>query len=186
MMTRSRTTAEMITLEGYTALPPDSTHRYEVSGGVLVREPRPGRPHGAAAALITHHLVAHALEHGGIVTTETGFVLIEEPLTLRGPDVAYVRGEPEPYGEPEGFIRGAPDLAVEVASPSNTASDLHEKVLQYFEAGGVEVWVVHPRTRTVVIHASASEARTLGMGDEITGGDLLPGFRLPVAEIFRF
>lgn len=58
-------------------------------------------------------------------------------------------------------------------------------MLDYFQAGARQVWVVHARTRTVVIHTSASKARTLGASEEIAGGDVLPGFTLPVAEIFR-
>lgn len=181
-----RATAGSMTIAEYTALPREDARHHELSRGRLVSEPRPGRLHGAAVALLAHHLVAYALEHGGVVTTETGFVLAENPPTLRGPDVAYVRTQRPSYGASEAYVRGAPDLAIEVASPSNSAGELQAKVLEYFEAGTRQVWVVHPRTRTVVVHTSASEARTLGLADEIDGGDLLPGLTLAVREIFRF
>jgi Uma2 family endonuclease len=159
---------------------------HELSEGVLVREPRPGRPHGTAVALAAHHLVAYALEHGGFVTAETGHVLGEDPPTVRGPDVAYTRREPVPYGKPTGFIRGAPDLAVEVISPTNRWADIRAKVRQYFEAGSRRVWIVDPETRSVVVHTSPDASRTLTADDTLEGGDVLPGFRLEVAQLFRF
>lgn len=176
----------LMTLEQFERLPASDELTYELSEGVLVREPRPGRPHGTAVALAAHHLVAYALEHGGFVTTETGYVLADDPPTVRGPDVAYTRGDPVPYGKPAGFIRGAPDLAVEVISPTNRWADIRAKIRQYFEAGSRLVWIVHPETRSVVVHTSPDASRTLGDTETLDGGEALPGFRVDVAQLFRF
>lgn len=83
-----------------------------------------------------------------------------------------------------GFLRGAPDLAVEVVSPSNRAGDIQEKVREYLGAGGSQVWVVYPRTRSIAVHASPGGARVLGEDDTLHGGDLLPGLSVPVVELF--
>jgi Uma2 family endonuclease len=186
-MAASETDAQrLLTIAEYERLPGSDEYLIELSRGVLVREPRPGRPHGTAVMLMGKYLVDYALEHGGVVTTETGYVLEEGPDTLRGPDVAYTRRDPTPYREPGGFIRGAPDLAVEVISPSNTWVDIQAKVQQYFGAGGRLVWIVHPGARSVVVHTSPTESHTLREHETLDGGDVLPGFALPVAELFRF
>jgi Uma2 family endonuclease len=186
-MTASNVDVERpLTIDEFQRLPESDEYLFELSRGALVREPRPGLPHGTAVVLMGKHLVDYALEHGGVVTTETGYVLEEGPDTLRGPDVAYTRREPTPYRKPGGFVRGAPDLAVEVISPSNTWVDIQEKVQQYFGAGARLVWIVQPGARSVVVHTSPHESRTLREAETLEGGDVLPGFALPVAELFRF
>lgn len=82
-----------------------------------------------------------------------------------------------------GYFRGAPDIAIEVVSPSNTAADIQEKVLDYLEARTALVWVVYPRTRTLVEHRSMSEVRMLGV-DDVLSAPLLPDFALRVADLF--
>jgi Uma2 family endonuclease len=186
MAASERDLVRRMTISEFERLPESDEFQYELSRGVLVREPRPGRPHGTAVMLMGKYLVDYALEHGGVVTTETGFVLEEGPDTLRGPDVAYMRADPAPYGKPAGFIRGAPDLAVEVISPANTWVDIQEKVQQYFGAGCRLVWIVQPKTRSVLVHSSPDESRTLREHDTLDGADVLPGFALPVADLFRF
>lgn len=176
---------EVLTLEEFRAMEESDAYLFELDDGVLVREPRPQRPHGAAVVLLGHHLASYALEHGGIVLTETGFVLQEDPPRVYGPDLSYLREDPAGYGERGGWIARAPDIAVEVVSPSNRAAELQRKVERYFEAGAVEVWVVYPATRSIVLHRAPGESSTLG-GDEIVTSDLLPGFALRVSEIFRF
>lgn len=78
----------------------------------------------------------------------------------------------------------APDLAAEILSPSNTASGVQEKVLEYLDAGTRLVWVIDPRTRVVNTYRSRTDVRLLGELDELDGGEVLPGFRLPVKDLF--
>lgn len=172
------------TIEEYRSLPDEDGFLSELAQGALVREPRPGPRHGATVMLLGKRLVDWALENGGTVTTESGFVLAEDPPTVRGPDLAYLRRVEEPYGTEDAFVRGPPDLAVEVVSPSNSAAGIQRKVIEYFQAGSSQVWIVHPETRTVVVHRSETEARVLREGDHLEGGDLLPGLDVPLSKIF--
>jgi Uma2 family endonuclease len=78
-----------------------------------------------------------------------------------------------------------PDLAVEVISPNEVHEDVLMKVNEYFAFGVRTVWVVVPRTREIYVYRTASDVRILTATDELDGGDLLPGFRLPLADLFR-
>ena len=110
---------------------------------------------------------------------------ITDPATVRGPDLAFVSSPRLPSGPPErGFLAFAPDLCVEIISPSNTSVEIHEKVLDYLEAGTGAVWVVHPEARTVTEYLSPTEIRILSVTDELDGGEILPRFRIPVASLF--
>lgn len=187
MATSEHDAPRRMTLEEFQRLPESDEFLYELDAGILVREPRPARPHGTAVVLMGKHLVDYALEHGGVVTTATGYVLGEDPDTLRGPDVAYTREDPALYGgDADGFIRGAPDLAVEVLSPSNRWTDIRRKIDQYFAAGARMVWIVDPQSKSVTVHPSADRSHTIGPDGTLEGDRVLPGLRLPVAELFRF
>ncbi len=176
---------EYLTMEQFRAMDESDEWLYELDDGLLVREPRPKRPHGTALSLLAHALTGYALEHGGIVVTETGVILEEDPPRVYGPDLAYYREDPAPYGERDGWITRAPDVAVEVISPSNRAGEMRRKIRKYFESGAGEVWVVYPSSRSVEIHLGTGEIRAL-RGNEAIISDTLPGFELPVSGIFRF
>lgn len=166
---------------------PDDECRSELVRGRLVREPPAGMDHGwlatRFAVLISLFVDRHAL--GKVFTADTGFVLFEEPPTVRASDVAFVALDrlPPPQ-ESIGFGRLAPDLAVEIVSPSNTALEILEKAEDYLDAGTRLVWVVEPRRRSITVYRSRKEIRLLGEDDSLDGYDVLPGFSLPVAEIF--
>lgn len=176
---------DVLTMEQFRAMDESDEWLFELDDGLLVREPRPARPHGSAVMLLGRHLVDYALEHGGIVVTETGIVLQEDPPRVYGPDLAYYREDPAPYGDRSGWITRAPDLAVEVISPSNRAAEMRRKIRKYFESGATEVWVVYPFGRSVELHIGTGAIRALG-GDEVITSDVVPGLELPVSEIFRF
>jgi Uma2 family endonuclease len=187
MATSEHDVPRRMTLEEFQRLPESDHYLYELDAGLLVREPRPARAHGTAVVLMGKHLADYALERGGVVTTETGYVLGEDPDTLRGPDVAYTRHDPTPHrGDPAGFIRGAPDLAVEVLSPSNRWAEIRRKIDQYFTAGARMVWIVDPASRSVTVHPGPDRSQTVGPDGTLHGADVLPGFRMAVAELFRF
>jgi Uma2 family endonuclease len=96
--------------------------------------------------------------------------------------VSYYRARPQTRG----IVRGAPDLAVEVLSPDEGPAAVREKVAEYLAAGVALVWVVDtaPDRETVTVHRPGQPARVLGRGDLLTGEDVLPGFRLPLAELW--
>lgn len=176
----------LLTVEEFERLPYDEG-RSELVRGRVVREPPAGFSHGALASRINVLLAGFVRERnlGIVVAAETGFVLSEEPSTVRAPDAAFVSHDRlPPEGPPAGFARFAPDLAVEVLSPSNTATDIQEKALDYLDAGTRAVWVVDPAARTVTVWRSRSEIRVLREDEELVGADALPGFRTRVGALF--
>ena len=121
---------------------------------------------------------------GVVATADTGFQIAHDPDTVRAPDVAFVRAERVPAGGVRGFFQGTPDIAVEVVSPGDRPSEVTAKSQAWLAAGCSVVWVVDPQTATVSIYSSRSEIAVLHSPDILDCRDLLPGFRLPVAEIF--
>ena len=121
----------------------------------------------------------------GRVVCETGFVLARDPDTVRGPDVAFVSQERlTGLEDPGGFPEGAPDLAIEIRSPHDRPGELRAKVADYLAAGSRQVWVVDTERRVVTVYPSLLAPHTLEEGDELDGGDVLPGFRILVKELF--
>ena len=117
---------------------------------------------------------------------ETGFLLSSDPDTVRAPDFAFVSTARLPGGHvPPGYFPGAPELAVEVLSPSESPQEVKQKLRAYFAAGCRLVWIVDPLAQTIRVYAAPSRSRTLTIDDELAGGDVLPGFRCPVREIFE-
>lgn len=174
------------TLSEYEQLPEEDGFWIELVEGRLVREPRPNAEHSWLTMKLSALILAHAEENRlGLTVVEPGFVLADDPPTVRGPDIAFIaRKNLPPGGFPPVFWTGPPDLAVEVVSPSNTRAEIREKVLEYLAAGTRLVWVVEPRTRTVTAYRSRTDVRVLTGSDILGGHDVLPGFRLRVAELF--
>jgi Uma2 family endonuclease len=166
---------------------PDDGRRRELVGGFLVSEPPASFRHGDMAAEIFRRLIEFARQHdlGRVVSTETGFLLARDPDTVRAPDVAFVsRSTIERAGRFRGFFPGAPDLAVEVLSPSERPADVHAKSGDYLAAGTRLVWVVDPSRRQVRVHRSLLKPSILDVADTLEGDDVLPGFRVRVALLF--
>lgn len=156
--------------------------RCELIRGELVMMVPPGGEHAEISNEIAHRLTLFVKPKKlGRVLAEAGFILARDPDTVRAPDVAFLcAGRPRERG----YIRGAPDLAVEVLSPDDRPGYVREKVAEWLEAGAGVVWIADPRSRTVAVHAPGVAPRILGESDSLSGGDLLPGFTLPVREIF--
>ena len=146
-----------------------------------------GFDHGAVMMNISAPLAQYvkARRLGVVCGAETGFVLARKPDTVLAPDVAFVRRERIPAaGRPRSFWEGPPDLAVEVRSPGDTRREVAEKVAAWLAAGTLAVWVADPSDASVTVHLPGQAARRLEAGDTLDGAPLLPGFRLPVAEVF--
>lgn len=176
-----------LSLEEFRGLTEDEGFRVELSRGRLVREPRPGAGHGWLVGRIVMLLGVHAHRRDlGIVVSETGFLLERDPPTVRGPDAAFISAERLGEGEiPAGFWPVAPELTVEVLAPANTAEEIREKVMQFLEAGTRTVWVVRPEARSVTVWTPPAEARVVDEDGTLDAGDVVPGFRIEVAELFR-
>ena len=118
----------------------------------------------------------------GTVIGEVGFHLERDPDTVRAPDVAFLSAGRDQSRR--GYYPGTPDIAVEVLSPNDNEREVAEKVAEWLAFGTDTVWVADPYARTVTVHRSGQEPVLLGEGDTLTAETLLPGFALPVREIF--
>ena len=176
---------QLLTATDYWQLPDNGVQRALVRGEVVETMP-PGGRHGVIAAILATLLRLWARSGPrGVVGVESGFTLTHNPDTVRGPDVFYVRPDRIPRsGIPEAFWEIAPDLAVEVVSPTETAEEIREKVRDFLAAGTPLVWVIYPRTQEVVVHTPDGLARTLSVDETLSAPDVLPGFSCTVAELF--
>jgi Uma2 family endonuclease len=161
--------------------------RCELVRGELIMMSPSGFEHGMIVMRIASPLNATAVAKGlGVVTgAETGFQIARDPDTVCSPDVGFVLSKRIPDRPPSGFFPGAPDLAVEVVSPTDRARQVVSKVHEWLDAGCALVWVVDPVSRTVTVYGRDKEATMLDQSATLTCDDLVPGFSLPVAEIFR-
>jgi Uma2 family endonuclease len=160
--------------------------RCELVRGELVMISPAGSEHGWIVTNVTVPLAIFVKQRclGRVFGAETGFRIGHDPDTVRAPDVAFVTAVRIGAKLTSGFFPGAPDLAVEVLSPDDRAGEVLAKVQDWLDAGCRAVWVVDPRTHTVTVYRSLSEIVVLGTSEILSGGDLLPEFRLPVSEIF--
>ena len=171
------------------ALPDDLDHRYELVEGRLVKMSPTGGSHGRRASDLNGALWSHVTRQGlGVVLgAETGFNLTrpgERRETVLAPDVAFVRAEHAALTETDDFPHVAPDLAVEVASPSDSRRRMSEKARRWLDRGARLVWVVWPRRREIdVWRAGDAQPRVLTASDTLDGGDVVPGFGVPVAQV---
>jgi Uma2 family endonuclease len=177
---------ETMTARDLWQLPAIGTRRELVRGEVIDTRP-PGGQYGAIAVILAMLLRLWTRRSaGGYVGVEAGYILAHDPDTVRGPDVSYVRADRiPPSGIPEGFWNLAPDLAVEVVSPNETAEEVREKVRDFLGAGTPLVWTIYPRTREVIVHTPDGLARTYGSSDTIEFPDILPQFTCAVTELFE-
>ncbi|ABU57924.1 Uma2 family endonuclease [Roseiflexus castenholzii] len=177
--------AQLMTAESFWLLPEGPIRRALVRGEVVETMPLGGR-HGMLALRIGARLQQWAEAGGhGVVCVESGFVLARNPDTVRAPDVAFVAAAHIPVtGVPDGFWEQAPDLAVEIVSPSETAGDAREKVRDFLSAGARLVWEVHPRTHEVLVHRAEGSIQALSGDDLLQDPDVLPAFSCRVADIF--
>jgi Uma2 family endonuclease len=162
--------------------------RLELSQGELVVMSPAGGEYGVVAGTFFGLIWNFVREHktGYVTAAETGYILAQTPDgrdTVRAPDVGFVAKDRLPDGLPQGYIPSAPDLAVEVVSPNDEAEAVQRKVMEYLRHGTRLMWVVYPRTRSVVVH-TAEKAITLDIHGTLDGDDVLPGFHVPVGRIF--
>ena len=121
----------------------------------------------------------------GTCFSGTGFILEREPDTVLGPDVSFVRAERLPAEIPEGYMVGAPDIAVEIVCPDDPARYVLDNIVAYLDAGTPIVWIVEPKREIVLDYRADGGFRVLRDGDTMDGGDVLPGFGQMIAEVFR-
>lgn len=166
---------------------PDAGVRYELVQGALRQMSPAGFHHGRLIMNIATPLDQHVRTQqlGVVCAAETGFLLARDPDTVRAADVAFIcQARIDPSAEIEGYWPGAPDLAVEVVSPHDLYTEVDAKVADWLDAGTRMVVVINPRKHTVTVYRSRTQIVVLREQDTLDGGDVLPGWTLPVANIF--
>ncbi|MCC6612079.1 MAG: Uma2 family endonuclease [Anaerolineae bacterium] len=163
----------------------------EIEGGQWVGfdedETMAGEEHGRIEFRLLLRLGNHVELHklGNVYPGDTVFVLHGSPEDIqikRRPDLAFVsRGRVKPT---KGYIYAAPDIAVEIISPTERPTDIRQKLREYLDYGVQQVWQVFPESQEIQIHLPDGTARTYRAGEVIDGGDLLLGFQLDVATVF--
>ena len=160
--------------------------RYEIVYGEVRERAMPSPRHGRIQAEIAAELINFVKKNKfGVVYTETHFEFAEN--LSRVPDVAFVSFERFPESGEDKTSRWhiAPDLAVEVISPSDNYEDVQEKIAEYFTFGVRQVWIISPETKSLTVYHSPKQTTIFGAEDVLVCEDILPGFRLPLAEIFQ-
>ena len=177
-------TKTLLTADELEQMPDDDSVQTELDEGELITMPPAGEDHGNCeveiASILRNHVKQHRL--GRVYAGDTGFRLSDG--TVRAPDVAFVRQERLEALKSKGFAKGAPDLAVEIFSPSDSVPQLMRKVKQYFAAGCHTVWIVYPDAREIHVLEAAGADRILRDDDLMEAPELLPGFSVPIAEFF--
>lgn len=179
------TGAKLMTAEELLAMPDDG-YRYELIRGELVKMAPASHAHGREGNRVNRTLSNHVFDNGlgETYAAETGFVLSRSPDTVLVPDVSFVRKEREEAArDVPGYFPGPPDLAVEVVSPNDRLTEVAAKVSDWLEHGTLMVIVVNSRNRTVRVHTPDGVIE-LTEEDTLDGGDVVPGWNMPVADIF--
>ena len=142
--------------------------------------------HGWVNMNIAAPLATFVKQHnlGYVFGAETGFIVERNPDTVLAPDVAFVRRDRIPGEIPRKFFAGPPDLAVETLSPGDSASKVQRKTEDWLSNGCHEVWLIDPRLKSATICTLGSQGVQVEAVDRLTTS-LLPGFELPVVEVFR-
>ncbi len=168
---------------------PDDEWRYELVEGRLVRMSPTGWSHGRVVMALLRAVDRFVEEHhlGEVCPAETGFRISAEGEadTVLAPDLAYVRAGREPAPGTEGYPHLAPNLVAEVVSPSQGRSEMGAKAQRWLSAGVQLVWIVAPEARTVEVWRDGGLVRIVTDEEELAGEEVLPGFAVAVADLFR-
>src|SRR6266567_7464366 len=158
-------------------------HAELVRGALVVREP-PGLRHGRIALEIAAAIAAHVrAQQLGRVYVESGFKLTSNPDTVRGPDVAFIRETRLPEPEPVGYPALAPDLVVEILSPTDRPGEVLGRVADWLSAGTRLVWVIDPERRVIRIYRADGADEIVTREQALDGADVVPGFACQLATI---
>jgi Uma2 family endonuclease len=181
----SAVASKLITAEEFARMPnPANGARQELVKGEIIEMPPPQGRHGYLqvefAAILRQFVKPNKL---GWIVTESGTLLAHDPDTVRGPDVSFysIARQPEP---PDAYFEIAPDLAIEILSPSARRKQVRDKIEEYLATGVRIVWLVDPDTNTITVYSGNMRGVEHGPADTIDGGEVLPGFSIRVAEFF--
>ena len=181
------TATRLLTADEFLYWPDEPGMRQELIRGEVRTMSLPGEEHGdvtmETAFRLNLHVKAHAL--GKIYAAETGFIVERDPDTVRGADVAFVCQERlATITARKKHVPFAPDLAVEVRSPNDRPGEIADKTRLWLAAGSLLVWNVDPETKTATVHRPGAEPVLLSENDTLDGGEVVPGFRCRVGDLF--
>jgi len=177
----------LMTAEEFALLPEDVLDRYELVRGELREMPPPTFEHGGVSTNVIIPLGHYARQHDlGFVVSEVDFLVGKDPDQVRRADVAFVRVDriPPENERDRAHYQGAPDLAIEIASPSDSFGAVDRKARERLEAGARAARVLQLRSRSVTVPQHGAEPLTLGLGDVLEGDDVVPSFSVPIRELF--
>jgi len=169
-------------------LMPDDDRPVELVNGELIWMTPTGYKHGHLVGLVYGALRDHVRSTGAgeVLAGEPGFVLRRSPDTVRAPDVAYIDASMIPGPDDElRFIDGAPNLAVEILSPTQSRAEVDAKACEYIACGSRLVWVIYPQPRTASVWRADGTTEHVPPDGYLRGEDVLPGFELRLAELFE-
>jgi Uma2 family endonuclease len=182
--TTNPTATNLMSWAAFEQLPDDGMH-HEIIEGVLIALPPPKSGHTLIAHIISKALCAIEKQMGCRALYEAGYKLTHDPPTWVQPDVSVLSEDRIDQTDPDGYFLGAPELTVEVISPSESANDVVAKAELMLKHGAQAVWVIYPKRKRVEVRLNDGTSRMLGIADKLTLPDLLPGWELPVAKLFE-
>lgn len=170
------------------ALPNDG-YLYELVGGELVMSPKNNFQHEHIVAELVMALRAYAKAHRLGAVLGSSFGCWMHNRNCRAPDVSFISRERLTRlgftPSTQRFLPGAPDLAVEILSPSNTRAEIDARLKDFFASGTQTVWIVHPDEECVEVCQSSTDRKLIGSGGNLDGGTLLPGFSYAIEDLFK-
>ena len=179
---------EVWTEEALQSLPEDG-FIHEVVDGELVMSPKNNFDHGNICAALLTALRTFAQKHrlGVVLDSSAGYWMANR--NCRAPDISFVpKARLLALGfspRARKFFPGAPDLAVEVLSPSNSRAEIDARLRDFFASGTQVAWIINPENECVEVCHSLTDRQLIGPGGDRDGEDLLPGFRYPIADLFK-
>lgn len=178
-----RTISKTMTADEFETSPYAETH--ELIRGELYPIMPAGTLHGIVASRLSAFLTIYVLENalGEVTAAETGFRLKNQSTV--GADLGFISQKNlAKFGVPDSFFPIAPDLAVEVVSPSNTSEEISTKIEDYLESGSRLVWIIYPKRKVVVVYRADNTISFLHETDELDGENVISNFQLPLEKIF--
>jgi Uma2 family endonuclease len=179
------TTTNQLSWEAFEQLPDDESKRLELIEGDLQTLPPLTLGHCELSNRARQALLPIERRGGGRVFSLAGFKLSHEPPTWLRPDVSILRQRRIVATDPDDYFSGAPELAVEIIPPSESAADVQRKIDLFLVHGSLVVWVIYPRTQRGHVFLTDGTASIRGINDSLTLPGILPGFALPIATLFE-
>ena len=177
--------AKPITAEEFETFDPD--WRYDlIAGELIAMPPMPGGKHGRIAGVFTVKSGNFILDNrlGEVFAAETRFLIQRSPDTAIAPDWAFVQTARLPDPLPDSFMPLVPDAILEVRSPSDRESEVVAKMQRWMAAGVRLGWELNPRTQTTTVYRPGQLPQEIDINGTISGEDVLPGFTLPMRQLF--